>query len=161
MYRASATLSIPAETDEVWRYVSDYQNFGHFMTEIERVGVLEGEVTLWQMRGPLDIPVSWKATTTEMTPSRRLAWRSTEGDLEAQGSIRLEPDGNSTRVTLESEYTAPDETYAKLFGGLQGVLEKDLERLAGIAAGWPKEASPASVTPNPLESELVEKGRGG
>jgi len=168
MYQAKAAVTVPAEIGEVWTYISDYQNFDRFMSHIQRVEMIGDRTSQWQLGGPLGIPVTWKAVTTVMDPARELAWQSIEGDIKTHGSILLEPDGGGTRVSVDLEYAPPGgvvgEAFAKIFANPQKMLEDDLNNLAHIVAGWPHEpaqpegeASQKSSTPNPLESELVEK----
>ncbi|PZA08877.1 MULTISPECIES: SRPBCC family protein [unclassified Meiothermus] len=182
MYKAEATTVVPADVGTVWSYISNYQNFDQFMSHVEKVTMLGDRTSEWRLRGPLGIPVTWKAVTTVMNPARELAWQSVEGSIKTQGHIRVEPEGEQTRIEVYVEYTPPGgavgEAFASLFKNPQKMLEQDLENLRQIIASWPAhEAVPpdpeaeldassdtdapapptASSTPNPLESELVKK----
>ncbi len=139
MYEAEASIDISANPQTAWAYVSNYQNFDKIMSNVKEVKMLDADTSEWHMSGPLGIPVSWKAVTTENTPLRRLAWRSTEGSLENQGFISLEPQGNGSRVTVHVEYTPPlgavGEAVANLFKDPQKMLEHDLAQLDGLIVG--------------------------
>ena len=139
MYTAEANVRIDADQNTAWNYVSNYQNFDTIMSNVKEVKLMSSDTSEWQMSGPLGVPVSWKAVTTENTPPRRLAWRSTEGSLETNGFITVEPDGEGSRVTVHVEYTPPlgavGEAVASLFKDPQGMLEHDLAQLDALISG--------------------------
>jgi len=147
MYQAEASVDVQASPQRVWDYVSNYQNFDRFMSHVEKVEMLDSNTSQWKMRGPLGIPVSWKAITTDMTPPSRLAWESTEGSLKTNGFITVAPQNSGSRVTVHVEYNPPagalGEAVAKVFSDPQKMLEDDLEKLAEIISGWPTEAEDA------------------
>ncbi|ADH63204.1 cyclase/dehydrase [Allomeiothermus silvanus DSM 9946] len=183
MYKAEASIRVPADQQQVWEYISKYENFDQFMSHVEEVEMEDSRISAWRLRGPLGIPVTWKAVTTVMNPARELAWQSVEGSIKTQGHIRVEPEGDQTRIEVCVEYVPPGgavgEAFASLFKNPQKMLEHDLENLREIIASWPAheparpgpavdsvadssetdELAPptTSSTPNPLESELVKK----
>jgi carbon monoxide dehydrogenase subunit G len=136
MYKAQASVNVSASPQTAWNYVSNYQNFDKIMSNVKEVKILDQDLSEWHMAGPLGIPVSWKAVTTENTPPRRLAWKSTEGSLENQGYITVEPEANGSRITVNVEYTPPlgavGEAVANLFKDPQAMLEHDLSQLDGL-----------------------------
>jgi uncharacterized membrane protein len=168
MYRAKAGVTLPAPLGAVWEFVSEYPNLARFLSHVEEVKRVGDRTWEWRLRVPQGLPVRWTATTTLMDPERELAWQSVGGEISAHGSIGLEPDGEDTQVCVELEYAPPGGTvgkvFATLFNNLQRTLEEDLRTLARLAAEWPKDAGGegaprGSATPNPLESELVEKNQ--
>jgi uncharacterized membrane protein len=103
------------------------------MSNINEVRMLDSQQSEWHMSGPLGIPVSWKATTTENVAPNRLAWKSTEGALENDGFIRVAPEGTGSRITVHVNCNPPlraiGEFVATLFKDPQATLEHDLTQL--------------------------------
>ena len=136
MYTAEASVIVQANPNTTWAYVSNYQNFDKFMSNLNEVKLLDSHQSEWHMSGPLGIPVSWKATTTENTAPSRLAWKSTEGSLENDGFISVAPEGTGSRVTVHVNYNPPlgavGEFVATLFKDPQVMLEHDLTQLDAL-----------------------------
>ena len=142
MYSAEASVIVQANPGTTWAYVSNYQNFDKFMSNVNEVKMLDSQQSEWHMSGPLGIPVSWKATTTETTAPSRLAWKSTEGALENDGFIGVAPEGTGSRVTVHVNYNPPlgaiGEFVATLFKDPQAMLEHDLSQLDSlVSSGGP------------------------
>ena len=136
MYTSEASVVVQANPSTTWAYVSNYQNFDKFMSNVKEVKMLDGNQSEWHLSGPLGIPVSWKAVTTETTAPSRLAWKSTEGALENDGFISIVPEGSGSRVTVHINYNPPlgavGEFVATLFKDPQAMLEHDLTQLDGL-----------------------------
>ncbi len=136
MYTAEASVIVQADPSTTWAYVSNYQNFDKFMSNVNEVKMLDSQQSEWHMSGPLGIPVSWKATTTEFAAPSRLAWKSTEGSLENDGFISVAPEGTGSRVTVHVNYNPPlgaiGEFVATLFKDPQAMLEHDLTQLDAL-----------------------------
>jgi Polyketide cyclase / dehydrase and lipid transport len=136
MYSAEASVIVQANPSTTWAYVSNYQNFDKFMSNVNEVKMLDSYQSEWHMSGPLGIPVSWKAMTTENSAPSRLAWKSTEGSLENDGFISVAPEGNGSRVTVHVNYNPPlgaiGEFVATLFKDPQAMLEHDLTQLDAL-----------------------------
>lgn len=139
MYTAEASVIVSANPQTTWSFVSNYQNFDRFMSNVKEIKMLDGDISEWHLAGPLGIDVSWKATTTENTPPHRLAWRSTEGALENTGFIAIKPSGNGSLVTVHVEYMPPlgaiGEAAATVFKDPQAMLEHDLAQLENLISG--------------------------
>jgi uncharacterized membrane protein len=144
MYKAEASINLPASQQRVWDYVSNYQNFDQFMSHVERVELEGDQISNWKLRGPLGIPVRWKAVTKDFQPPRHLSWQSVDGSLETRGYIQVAEMGGGSKVTVHIEYMPPGgaigEAFASIFSDPQKLLEHDLEQLGEIVAGWPVEA---------------------
>ncbi|HEU4742836.1 MAG TPA: SRPBCC family protein [Meiothermus sp.] len=158
MYKAEASTIVPADIGTVWTYISNYQNFDQFMSHVEKVTMLGDRTSEWRLRGPLGIPVTWKAVTTVMNPARELAWQSVEGSIKTQGHIQVEPEGDHTRIEVCIEYTPPGgavgEAFASLFKNPQKMLEHDLENLREIIASWPAHER---TQPDPAVDSVTKK----
>jgi carbon monoxide dehydrogenase subunit G len=139
VYTAEASVNVSANPQTAWKYVSNYQNFDKIMSNVKEVKLLSSETSEWHMAGPLGIPVSWKAITTANEAPSRLAWQSTEGSLETNGFIKVEPQGSGSRVTVHVEYTPPlgavGEAVANIFKDPQKMLEHDLSQLDMLISG--------------------------
>jgi uncharacterized membrane protein len=133
MYTAEASVTVQATPTTAWAYISNYQNFDKFMSNINEVKMLDSQQSEWHMSGPLGVPVSWKAMTTENVAPNRLAWKSTEGSLENDGFISVAPEGTGSRITVHVNYNPPlgaiGEFVATLFKDPQAMLEHDLMQL--------------------------------
>jgi uncharacterized membrane protein len=136
MYTADASVIVSAPPQTTWNFVSDYQNFDRFMSNVDQIKMLDSSTSEWHMAGPLGIPVSWKAVTTEFNAPQRLAWKSIEGSLETSGFISIVPDGNGSRVSVHVEYNPPlgaiGEAVATAFKDPQAMLEHDLLQLENL-----------------------------
>ncbi len=163
MYTAEASVIVQAKPDTAWAYVSNYQNFPKFMSNVVEIKMLESQQSEWHMAGPLGIPVSWKATTTEMNAPNRLAWKSTEGSLENDGFISVKPEGMGSKVTVHVNYNPPlgaiGEFFASLFKDPQAMLEHDLTQLDALISSGGHLAAVPSSDASKLEAE--EKTTGG
>lgn len=144
MYVAEANVRVNSSQQKVWDYVSNYQNFDRFMSHVKEVKILSSDTSEWHLAGPLGIPVSWQAITSVKEPPRHLAWHSVKGSIDTKGFIKVEPDGEGSRITVHVEYTPPagaaGEAFAGLFKDPQKMLESDLEKLGEILSGQPVEA---------------------
>jgi uncharacterized membrane protein len=136
IYKAEASVTVQATPSTAWAYISNYQNFDKFMSNINQVKMLDSQQSEWHMSGPLGIPVSWKAMTTENAAPNRLAWKSTEGALENDGFISVAPEGTGSRITVHVNYNPPlgavGEFVATLFKDPQAMLEHDLTQLDAL-----------------------------
>ena len=144
MYVAEASVKVKASQQKAWDYVSNYQNFDRFMGHVKEVRILSSDTSEWHLSGPLGIPVSWQAITSVKEPPRHLAWHSVKGAIDTKGFIKVEPDGEGSRVTVHIEYQPPGgaagEAFATLFKDPQKMLETDLEKLGEILSGAPVDA---------------------
>ncbi len=136
MYTAEASVVVQADSNVTWAYVSNFQNFDKFMSNVTEIKMLDVNNSEWHMSGPLGIPVSWKAMTTEMNVPSRLAWKSVEGSLETDGFISVKPEGMGSKVTVHVNYNPPlgaiGEFFATLFKDPQAMLEHDLTQLDAL-----------------------------
>ncbi len=139
MYTAEASVEVKADQNKVWEFVSNYQNFSQFMPNIERIELLEGDISQWHLSGPLGIPVSWQAMTSIKQAPNHLAWHSLKGTIETKGFIKLEPSPAGSKITVHMEYIPPlgliGEAFAKIFKDPQKMLEDGVAKLAGLFNG--------------------------
>lgn len=144
MYSAEASVNVSSDTQTTWAYISNYQNFDKFMSNVREIKMIDDKTSEWNLSGPLGIPVSWKAVTTTFDAPNKLAWQSLEGSLETNGYITVEPAASGSKVTVNVRYNPPGgaigEAFTKLFKDPQKMLENDLEKLGELIAGYPVDA---------------------
>ncbi len=161
MYTAEASVIVQADSNVTWAYVSNYQNFDKFMSNVVEIKMLDANQSQWHMSGPLGIPVSWKAVTTELNVPSRLAWKSLEGSLETDGFISVKPEGMGSKVTVHVNYNPPlgaiGEFFATLFKDPQAMLEHDLAQLDALISS----GGNLAAVPNPDNVDQTTGGMDG
>ena len=138
----SAAVTIDRPAEEVFDYVMDIPNDAHWRT---RTGVVEAAYTSDPPIGVgstgfdrisasgREFVVAWKAV--EYEPGRLARWEFVSGPLRGFGGYICDPDGDSTRFTLEANLkpTGP----LRLVGPFLGVMvrrqiQADVQRLKTI-----------------------------
>jgi uncharacterized membrane protein len=132
------TLHIDAPVPEVYRFLSNYENFPQFMRNIRSVQVYPDGRSHWIVSGPLGTSVAWDAITTRTEPDRLIEWSTIVGSpVEHAGTIRLDSEGNGrTRMHIRMSYNPPagavGHVVAKMFGAdPKSEMNEDLMRLKG------------------------------
>ena len=101
--RTSATILADAETlYALWHDVESAPQWQEQMKEVVKTGP---HTSHWVMlRG--DKRIEWDAEMIADEPGKRIAWRSTGGDLETAGEVIFEaaPTGRGTMVTVLQEF---------------------------------------------------------
>ena len=136
MSKVKKSITVQAPVDVVYRAWHNFENFPHFMGNIEDVRVVSGGRSHWKAKGPLGKAVEWDAEVTLDEPERAIGWRSIQGDkagIETAGRVNFEGAGDqATRVEVMLEYEAPGglvgDAVAKLFSNPEKQVEDDLER---------------------------------
>jgi uncharacterized membrane protein len=108
------TINIAAPLDEVFAYMTDWENFPHWMKHVREVRSSGpqgdvGERTHWKVDGPAGTTVTWDAVTTRFVPNELVAWKSVDGaPVRQAGRIRFTPnDRGGTRVQIQMSYNPP------------------------------------------------------
>ena len=108
------TINIAAPLDDVFAYLTDWENFPHWMKHVREVRSSGpqgdvGERTHWKVDGPAGTSVAWDAVTTRFVPNELVAWKSVDGAPVRQvGRIRLAPnERGGTRVQIQLSYNPP------------------------------------------------------
>lgn len=101
-----SSIWIARPPEEIWKYVYDFSNDTQWREVVTSAKWISdpphvvGSTGLHIIEGIGDWP--WKATALE--EPRLLAWEVTGGRFEgSQGAYRIEPEGNSSRFTLETQ----------------------------------------------------------
>lgn len=101
-------IHIAAPPDKVFDMWSRVENFPQFMSNVHEVQDLGNGRSHWKVRGPAGVPVEWDAITTESVRPALIAWNSEpDSAIQHTGTVRLEPDGEGTRVSVHLSYSPP------------------------------------------------------
>jgi uncharacterized membrane protein len=136
---ASVTKSIVvnAPVEQVFAFWRNFENFPRFMKNIESISVVGPDTTHWKARGPLGTSVEWDAKTISVQENHKIAWQSTEGNIETHGAVTFGSEGAGTKVTVGIEYQpaggALGEAVARMFSNPETMLEEDLNRFKQVA----------------------------
>lgn len=132
------SIRIDASPEDVFDMWTNYENFPHFMANVEEVRDLGGDVSHWSVKGPAGTTYEWDSILVEKERGHHLAWRSIPGSkIEQRGEVRLEPVRGGTRATVRMSYTPPAGKAGQAIATLLGSnpkhqLEQDLQRLKGL-----------------------------
>lgn len=138
------TIYIDAAPEVVFDQWSRYENFPHFMSNVQEVHDLGNGRSHWIVSGPAGSKVEWDAIMTESERPRVLAWNSErDSTIQHTGSVHFEPAGDGTRVSVHMVYSPPGgamgHAFASLFNGNpKRQMDEDLMRMkAFIESGVP------------------------
>jgi len=129
------TLHVDVPVERVFAFLSSYDNFPLFMSNVREVRNAGAQRSRWVVSGPGGVPVEWTAMLTEREENRLLAWRSEPGAvLENAGVIRLARDGGGTRIDFRFCYSPPVGPARRAAGEFFGAdprtrVNEDLARL--------------------------------
>ncbi|HZW13124.1 MAG TPA: SRPBCC family protein [Noviherbaspirillum sp.] len=138
------TIYIEASPEVVYDQWSRYENFPHFMSNVQEVRDLGNGRSHWVVSGPAGTQVEWDSVMTESDRPYVMAWNS-EPDAAVQnsGTVRFQPSGSGTRVSVHMLYSPPGgaagQAFASLFNGNpKRQMDEDLMRMkAFIESGIP------------------------
>jgi uncharacterized membrane protein len=142
--RVQKTIHISAPPETVYEFWSNYENFPHFMSNVEKVTDLGYGRSHWVVKGPAGTLVEFDAVVVEQKYPETLAWKSLANPaVRHEGRVRFEPDDDGTRVTVTMDYSPPAGAIghalaALLSGDPKTELDEDLMRMKSfIETGIP------------------------
>jgi len=96
---------IQADAHDLYTLWRDLEAVPHWQEQITRVIKTGDRTSHWVMQKD-DKTIEWDAEILADEPGKRIAWRSTGGDLEQAGEVVFEPasTGRGTMVTLLQEF---------------------------------------------------------
>jgi uncharacterized protein YndB with AHSA1/START domain len=98
MERAERAIEIDAPVERVFELLSDFEGFPRWMRGIREVRRVGRRATRWRAETAAGEDAVWVAETTVFEPDHRLAWRSLEGDVEADGELILQETRRGTTL---------------------------------------------------------------
>lgn len=129
------SIYIQAEPEAVFDQWSRYENFPHFMSNVQAVHDLGNGRSHWVVSGPAGTSVEWDATMTQSVRPELMSWTSEpNATVENAGTVQFEPSGSGTRVTVHMSYSPPagalGHAFASMFNGNpKRQLDEDLMRM--------------------------------
>jgi uncharacterized membrane protein len=134
--RVQENIEVQAPLQDVFLYWSNFQNLPKIMRNVEEIHATGPDTSRWRVKGPLGKTVEYEARTTEMTPTRGIAWQSVEGEVENSGQVSFEevaPD--RTRIEVTMNYADPPggkvgEVVADAISNPEREMREDLENFA-------------------------------
>lgn len=139
--QVTKSVIVEASPEHLYGLWNNFETFPNFMSNIKLVEYTGEKTTHWEMEGPLNTTLEWKAETTVQEENKRIAWNSKdkEGDVTTSGQVTFNglPKGQ-TEVTVTLQYEpnkaglAGDAVDA-LFGKPEERLEEDLRNFKQFA----------------------------
>ena len=131
--KVSESFVVPERRAAVWEVVGDVERIARCLPGVERVTMADGEtgrVRVTQSLGPMSATFDAKMTVTEREPGWSISFAATgrsirgaAGNVRVSNSVRLEDEGDATRVLLEADVAV---------GGMLGAVGQKV--IAGQAA---------------------------
>jgi uncharacterized membrane protein len=163
------TIHIQAPVEDVFAYLTDWENFPRWMTHVREVRASgprgeSGEHTHWVVDGPAGTTISWNALTTRFVANELVVWRSVNGAaVRHAGRMRFESDEDGgTRVHVQLSYNPPagvlGHGVAAFFGrDPKKQMDDDLARLkTTIETGAAPRDAAAAEAVQPVQSPYAD-----
>ncbi|MDB5728552.1 MAG: hypothetical protein JWQ00_1757 [Noviherbaspirillum sp.] len=138
------TIHISAPPETVYEFWSSYENFPHFMSNVEKVTDLGYGRSHWVVKGPAGTMVEFDAVLVEQKYPEVIAWKSEpDSVVHHKGRVRFEPVDDGTRVTVAMDYSPPagmigHAVASVLSGDPKTEMDEDLMRMKSfIESGIP------------------------
>jgi len=136
--QVTKSIIVNGSPSDIYNLWSDFENFPNFMQNIKSVTKTGERRSHWVMEGPMGKDLEWDAETTSMDRNKRIAWKSTSGDIDNQGQVTFrEMSNDRTEITVMISYSAPGgkatEAISKMFKDPERRLEEDLENFKEYA----------------------------
>ena len=142
--RVTQSILVKRSAPELFRIWSNFENFPHFMKNIDSVTMTGDKVSHWVMKGPVGVKVEWDAETTVVDENKRIAWNSKDrSPVTTSGQVTFNAlPNNETEVTVLMHYDPPagmaGDLVAKFFGNLEERVLEDLRNFKAYAEGMPE-----------------------
>jgi uncharacterized membrane protein len=113
----SVTINRP--THELYAYWRDFTNLATFMENIERIDVIDRDLSHWVVKAPGGTHVEWDARVTEEHDGKVIAWTSENADVANSGRVEFKDAGaRGTVVTATLLYDPPAGVIGKIVAKL-------------------------------------------
>jgi uncharacterized membrane protein len=128
-------ITIARRPEEVYGFWRNLSRLPLFMRHLDTVEPIDDRRSHWVMRGPGGVRLEWDAEVINEIPRELIAWKSLAGaDIVSAGSVRFEPVGQGTEVTVTMQYQPPIGKTGATLAWLAGQspashLHDDLQRM--------------------------------
>ena len=139
--QTTKSIIVGAGVADVFEAWSNFENFPHFMKNIQSVTKRGDGSTHWVAEGPLGKSVEWDADTTMFEPNTRIAWRSRDDSpITTSGQVTfVELGTGQTQVNVTMQWSVPaskgGDKLADLVAHPEKRLEEDLYRFKTYVEG--------------------------
>jgi uncharacterized membrane protein len=106
----SASITIWRSIEDVYQFWRNFENFPHFMRDLESVQVTGERRSHWTLTGPAGFMVEWDAELVSDQPNHLISWRSLpDSTVPNRGAVWFEdaPGGRGTEVHVGLQYQPP------------------------------------------------------
>jgi uncharacterized membrane protein len=102
-------ITVRRPREDVFRFWHDFSNLPTFMAHLESVQPSGDGRTHWVAKAPAGRKVEWDAQIVEERQGELIAWRSTGGDIDNEGTVRFTdaPGNRGTEIHLDLRYDPP------------------------------------------------------
>lgn len=125
------TIEVQVPVRQAYNQWTQFEDFPKFMEGIQSVRQLDDTHVRWvaEIRGESR---EWTTEITEQQPDKKVAWKTTDGEIKNDGVVSFEQVGErQTRVNVQMDVEG-DSTAENVAGDLLGVVKRqvrgDLER---------------------------------
>lgn len=125
------TIEVQVPVRQAYNQWTQFEDFPKFMEGIQSVRQLDDTHVRWvaEIRGESR---EWTTEITEQQPDKKVAWKTTDGEIKNDGVVSFEQVGESqTRVNVQMDVEG-ESTAENVAGDLLGVVKRqvrgDLER---------------------------------
>ncbi len=128
------SIIVKADIKDVYNAWSNFENFPQFMKNLKSVQKMGDRSSLWELKGPMGVPVRWEAETTMKDPDKRIGWNTKDnegGNLTTSGQVTFnELPNREVEIVATVHYLTKagltGDTIAKVFSNPDKILEEDL-----------------------------------
>lgn len=104
------SITINRSPEELFAFWSSPENLARIMAHFAEVTPEGGDVTRWNVRGPMNQVFAWSSRQTAEKPGRTLAWQSLPGGtIATRGNVTFTPgpEGRGTEAKVWVQFDPP------------------------------------------------------
>jgi len=141
MERIQCNIVVDATPEVCYQKWHHFEQFPHFMNNVEEVNRIDDKSWHWVVNGPLGHRTEWDAVIDRDEPGRMISWHSgAKSELEISGLVNfLELGRGQTQITCEMAYDPPGgvigEAVAHLFANPEKMVQEDLNNFKHLVEG--------------------------
>jgi len=141
MERFQSSIEVDAPSSVCYQKWHRFDEFPHFMKNVDQVSNVGGKLWHWVVSGPLGSTVEWDALIDGDEANRVISWHSVPGSaVQVQGAVRFDESAtDKTMVTCTIQYDPPahklGEAVANVFSNPHKMVEEDLLNFKHLVEG--------------------------